>query len=214
MTIRPALVPGIPDDVEVRRSDRRRRSVSAFREGGRTIVVVPSRMSVREAARHANELHARLQRKALQVTPTDDDLALRAAELSHRFLPGAPTPSSIRWNSRQQSRWGSCTSLEGTIRLSTRLQGMPDFVVDYVIVHELSHLLVPDHGPRFQQLVNRYPDTARAVAFLEGFEFAKANLSSSDVTPSDARTECVVDVKEPKVNSDPTPQPTVQRFEP
>jgi predicted metal-dependent hydrolase len=55
------------------------------------------------------------------------------------------------------------------IRLSSRLQALPGWVVDYVLVHELAHLLEPGHGPAFHRLVERYPRAERAEGFLEGF---------------------------------------------
>ena len=74
----------------------------------------------------------------------------------------------MRWVTNQNTRWGSCTPSEGSIRLSHRLQGMPEYVVDYVLLHELAHLLVPGHGPRFWRLLEAYPRTERARGYLEG----------------------------------------------
>ena len=99
--------------------------------------------------------------------------------LSERYLDGQAEPSSVVWSARQNSRWGSCTPADGTIRLSTRLQGMPDWVVDYVLVHELAHLLQPGHDPAFWALVGRYPRTERARGFLEGVAMA-AQLELTD----------------------------------
>ena len=92
-------------------------------------------------------------------------------DLSQRFFDGVaepPVPVSVRWSDRQQRRWGSCTPAEGTIRLSRRLEGMPTWVLDYVLVHELAHLLVPDHSRRFWEYVERYPLAERAKGFLMG----------------------------------------------
>jgi predicted metal-dependent hydrolase len=72
----------------------------------------------------------------------------------------------------QQRRWGSCTPADRSIRLSSRLQGMPEYVVDYVLVHELAHLVEPSHDARFWALVARYPRAERARGFLEGVELA------------------------------------------
>jgi predicted metal-dependent hydrolase len=88
--------------------------------------------------------------------------------LSRRFLAGLAVPSSVRWVSNQGSRWGSCTPVDGSIRLSDRLSGMPEWVVDYVLVHELAHLLEIGHGPRFQALVSHYPKAERARGYLLG----------------------------------------------
>jgi predicted metal-dependent hydrolase len=70
--------------------------------------------------------------------------------------------------SNQVKRWGSCSSHDRTIRLSDRLHGMPQWVVDYVLVHELAHLIEANHGPRFHALLANFPHTERAKGFLEG----------------------------------------------
>ena len=80
----------------------------------------------------------------------------------------------MRWVDNQHRRWGSCTPADRSIRLSSRLRAMPDYVVDYVLVHELVHLLEPSHGERFWELVGRYPRAERARGFLEGVELASA----------------------------------------
>jgi predicted metal-dependent hydrolase len=98
----------------------------------------------------------------------DDELAVRAAQLSEQYLGGRAAPDTVRWVTNQNSRWGSCTPSEGSIRLSHRLQGMPEYVIDYVLLHELAHLLVPGHGPRFWKLLDSYPRTERARGYLEG----------------------------------------------
>ena len=49
---------------------------------------------------------------------------------------------------------------------------MPDYVVDYVLLHELAHLQVPDHGPEFEALLTAFPRLLEARAFLAGVDFA------------------------------------------
>lgn len=100
--------------------------------------------------------------------PGDSELAERAHRLSAQYLDGRASPTTVRWVTNQNTRWGSCTPSEGSIRLSHRLQGMPEYVIDYVLVHELAHLLVPGHGPRFWELLKAYPRTERARGYLEG----------------------------------------------
>ena len=75
----------------------------------------------------------------------------------------------MRWVGNQNQRWGSCTPDTQEIRLSTRLQPMPAWVVDYVLVHELAHLYVSDHSAAFWDLVGHYPQTERARGFLDGW---------------------------------------------
>ena len=114
----------------------------------------------------------RLAAKENRRRPTDEALLERAKELSAKYLHGRAMPASVRWVDNQQHRWGSCTPENGTIRISTRLKGLPEWVINYVIIHELVHLLVPSHGARFWALVEQYPKAERARGFLEGFSAA------------------------------------------
>ncbi|WP_228395300.1 M48 metallopeptidase family protein [Modestobacter roseus] len=159
--------------VEVRRSARRRRTVTAYREGGRTIVLIPAAFSAAEERRWVDQMVAKLQtreERRKRTLGSDDDLMARARQLSDAHLDGRAVPVSVRWVDNQNRRWGSCTPADGTIRLSSRLRGMPEFVVDYVLVHELAHLLEPNHDQRFWALVHAYPRAERALGFLEGVE--------------------------------------------
>ncbi|MEV5505966.1 M48 metallopeptidase family protein [Streptomyces orinoci] len=154
--------------VEVRRSARRRRTVSAYREGDRTIVLIPARMSDAEERRWVKVMLERLAAQESKRMLGDAELADHAARLSEQYLGGRARPDTVRWVTNQNTRWGSCTPAEGSIRLSHRLQGMPEYVVDYVLLHELAHLLVPGHGPDFWRLLEAYPRTERARGYLEG----------------------------------------------
>jgi len=78
----------------------------------------------------------------------------------------------VRWVDNQRYRWGSCTPEDASIRISERVRGMPDWVIDYVILHELVHLIVPTHGSYFWALVGRYPKAERARGYLEGVSAA------------------------------------------
>jgi hypothetical protein len=121
----------------------------------------------------------RLATQEVRRRPSDRVLFARAHELSARFFNGAADPATVRWVGNQQHRWGSCTPSDRSIRLSARLRGMPTYVIDYVLVHELAHLFVPGHGPQFWQLVSRYPKAERARGYLEGAA-AAAGLQLSD----------------------------------
>lgn len=160
-------------DVEVRRSARRTRTVTAFREGGRIVVAVPARLSRAEEREWVDRMVAQLQRKEARRRPSDAALAERARLLSERYLDGRAHPSSVQWSARQQRRWGSCSPDDRSIRISARLKGVPEWVLDYVLVHELAHLLHADHDAAFWAAVGRYPHTERAKAFLEGVEWAE-----------------------------------------
>jgi predicted metal-dependent hydrolase len=169
--------------VEIRRSRRRRRTVSAYRDGDGTIVVLlPARMSKAEERQWVTTMVARLERSEERRRPTDEALARRAEQLSVRYLEGLARPDSVRWVDNQQHRWGSCTPADRTIRLSSRLHGMPGWVVDYVLLHELAHLLEPGHTAGFWRMVDRFPKSERAKGFLEGMALAaKWDMSADDV---------------------------------
>jgi predicted metal-dependent hydrolase len=111
----------------VRRSARRRKTVSAYREGDRTIVLVPARMSKAQEQRWVEAVLDKLAAKeSRRARGGDAELAERAERLSAQYLGGRARPGSVRWVTNQNTRWGSCTPAEGTIRLSHRLRGMPD----------------------------------------------------------------------------------------
>lgn len=180
MSVRSPIVVGMGSpDVEVRRSRKRRRTVSAYREGGRTIVLIPARFTKAEEQQWVDTMLERLAKGDRKRRPGDAQLRTRSAELSQRYLGGQAKPISIRWVTNQNSRWGSCTPADGTIRISTRVRGMPGYVLDYVILHELAHLLSPGHGPDFWRLLAGYPRLERARGYLEGVA-ATAGLDLSD----------------------------------
>jgi len=167
--------------VEVRRSKRRRRTVSAYREGDRIVVLIPASLTRRQEAEWVETMVARVERAEARRRPTDDDLMRRAEALSRTWLEGRARPGSVRWVDNQRSRWGSCTPVDRTIRLSSRLRDMPGWVVDYVLVHELAHLLEAGHDARFWAWVDRYPHAERAKAWLDGYS-AGARLEGADGT--------------------------------
>jgi predicted metal-dependent hydrolase len=168
--------------VEVRRSQRRRRTVSAYRDGERVVVLIPDQFSRAEESEWVDKMLARLAAREQRARRTDSELSARAQRLIERFMPEharRATPASVRWVHNQNGRWGSCTPADRTIRISHRIQEMPDWVVDYVLLHELAHLVVPSHNARFWDLVGRYPKAERARGYLEGIS-AATGLAYSD----------------------------------
>ena len=164
--------PASPPDVEVRRSRRRRRTVSAYRDGDRIVVLIPAAMSKRDEATWVADMVARIERQEKRRLRSDDDLVARAAKLNDLYLGGLAVPASVRWVTNQNARWGSCTPGDRTIRLSDRLQKVPGWVVDYVLVHELAHLLESGHTPALWAWVDRYPRADKAKGYLEGYSAA------------------------------------------
>ncbi|MCW2759741.1 MAG: hypothetical protein JWO46_3487 [Nocardioidaceae bacterium] len=170
-------------EVEVRRSRRRTRTVSAYRKDGKVIVMIPARFSRAEETRWVDAMVARLEKQRSRQRRSDTDLMARARQLGREH--DLREPSSVRWVTNQNSRWGSCTPADGTIRLSHRLREMPAWVVDYVLVHELAHLEVLHHDAAFWAIVDRYPRAERAKGYLEGVA-AAAHLEIEDDVPEGA----------------------------
>lgn len=158
--------------VEVRRSRRRRRTVSAYRDGDRIVVLIPAAMSPAEEAEWVTQMVERVERAERRRHLTDEDLMKRAQHLNDRYFGGLALPESVRWVDNQHARWGSCTPSDRSIRLSARLQGMPSWVIDYVLVHELAHLFEPHHNERFWGWVGRYEKAERAKGYLMGWSAA------------------------------------------
>jgi predicted metal-dependent hydrolase len=148
-------------EVEVVRSARRRKTVQAWEVGDVLRVAIPALMSVAEEERWVREMVRRFERRR---STGQIDLRTRVAALARRYE--LPHPRSVEWSERQRSLWGSCTPDDRSIRLSIELTHEPGWVLDYVIVHELAHLVHGNHGPDFWALVGRYPRAERARGWL------------------------------------------------
>ena len=147
--------------VEVVRSARRQRTVSARQVGDTLRVSIPASMTEAEERRWVDEMVRRLERRSRAAAV---DLGARARALASRH--DLPRPASVRWADDQRHRWGSCTPADGAVRVSTRVAAFPPWVLDYVLVHELAHLVVPVHYAAYWALVARYPKAERARGFL------------------------------------------------
>jgi predicted metal-dependent hydrolase len=153
-------------EVKIIRSKKRAKTVSAREVDGVFVVQAPLQMSETELQPIIERLQNRWQKRQVKGELDDGALQRRAQELNRQYFAGKLKWNSIRWVTNQNSRHGSCTPSNGTIRLSHRLSTMPAFVRDYVIVHELAHLVEANHGPKFWKLVNRFPKTERARGYL------------------------------------------------
>lgn len=150
-----------PFDVEVIRSAKRKKSSQARLRGGVLEVRIPSWFSDRQERETVDHFVEKFERSQ---TSKLIDLDARAEHLANDL--DLPHPVSIAWVSNQRDRWGSCTPSHRTIRLSDRLAAFPSWVIDYVIVHELAHLIEPNHSERFWAIVARYPLAERARGYL------------------------------------------------
>jgi predicted metal-dependent hydrolase len=157
-------------EVRVIKSSRRRRSISAYREHGAIVIQVPARLSNSKIQEVIPEMVEKILSREAREKMSDKALFDRALELLNQYLPEFRVrPVSVVWRSMNE-RWGSCTTLDRTIRISDRLNGAPSYVVDYLLIHELIHLEIPDHGGEFEKLLARFEESELANAFLDGYE--------------------------------------------
>ncbi len=167
--------------VLVVRSRKRRKTVQAREVDGQLRILIPAWMSAADEARWVAEMQRRMARR--NPTVDDETLRRRAAALARTYR--LPVPASIKWSDRQGRRWGSCTPSTGTIRISARLAEAPSWVLDYVVVHELAHLVVAAHDARFHALVGRYARCQRAQGFLDAWGMLPDSDAGSVITGID-----------------------------
>ena len=171
----------VAPEVEVRRSRRRKRTVSAYRRDGKVIVMIPDRFTRAEEAEWVTTMLQRLDKSEQRRRRTDDQLTRRAARAVPR-IPAQQGAGHLRaLGGQHDDPVGLLHDSSGEIRLSDRLQTMPAWVVDYVLLHELAHLIEPGHNKRFWHWVDRYPRSERAQGYLEGVAHAVA----MDLPPCD-----------------------------
>jgi hypothetical protein len=147
----------------------------------RVDIECPATIGQREEAEWRQRVLSRVQTRLARLTRIDDAALNARAKALARTHFGRDLPlTSAAWSDRQHARWGSCSPQAGAIRLSGRLRPMPSWVRDYVLVHEMAHLVVPDHSPRFWELVHKYPHAERARGFLAGYDYRDGPTASAD----------------------------------
>jgi predicted metal-dependent hydrolase len=172
-------LPGIGEgEIIVIRSKRRKRNLSAYRQGGRIVISIPASMSKADERAMVPEMIAKIRSQEAARTPSESALADRIDSLLREHAPEiAERPLSVSWRAMRE-RWGSCTSVDRTIRISDRLQLAPEYALDYVLFHEAIHLAHSDHGEEFTAILARFPDGELASAYLDGYEAAERALAA------------------------------------
>ena len=168
-------LPGISEgEIVVIRSTRRKRNIAAYRQGGQIIVSIPARLSKADERAVVPEMVAKIRASEASRAIDESVLASRLTSLLALWAPEiTEKATSVTWKRAMNERWGSCTSVDGTIRISERLQRVPEYVLDYVLFHEGIHLRFGDHGSAFQEMIARFPKSDLAQAYLDGYEAAE-----------------------------------------
>ena len=176
-TLEDETLPGISEgEIIVIRSTRRKKNISAYRQGGRIVVSIPARMSKADERAMVPEMVAKIRAQEAAATMSEESLQKRIGELLSEFAPEISSrPASVNWRAMRE-RWGSCTGIDRSIRISDRLKGAPD----YVLFHEAIHLDIFDHGPEFKAMLARFPQEELAEAYLSGYEAAENALAAPE----------------------------------
>jgi len=155
--------------VKILRSKRRKRTISARMLKDILVVRAPENIPESRLEKAITDLKERIERKQLkEELNKDENLVRRAKEFNLEYFENKLKIDSIEYVTNQNSKFGCCDYRAGRIRISHRISAMPQWVRDYVIIHELAHLAVPDHSQAFWEIVNRYKLTERARGYLLG----------------------------------------------
>jgi predicted metal-dependent hydrolase len=167
--------------VRIITSRKRRRTVAARLRSGVLELLVPATMPIAERQHWAEVMSKRLERRAERRKATDQRLEERAERLNERHFDGRLTWTSIGF-ADMDHQWGSCSFTDGAIRIARRAAELPEWVLDYLLVHELAHLVHSDHGREFHALEDRYPLTERAKGYLLALDsIAALQLGADEV---------------------------------
>ena len=146
-------------NIKIIRSKKRKKTIQARQVGNTLEILAPAHLSNEELAPHIENLMGRIERRRQAGKLDDNVLQKRAVAFNEQYFKGRLKWHSIRWVTNQDKRFGSCTPARGTIRISHRVAELPNFVRDYILIHELAHLVEPNHGENFWALVNQYHKT-------------------------------------------------------
>ncbi|MGF1505898.1 MAG: M48 family metallopeptidase [Anaerolineae bacterium] len=167
----------------VRRDGRLKKSARWERQTDGVILLrVPNRTPERQVKNLLNDVLKQVEKQAAEraeraARRTAADLQARAERVNEHYFDGEIEWAAIRWVSNMKTRLGSCTNggpTDGHIRISDKIKNWPDWVIDYVVAHELAHRKYPNHSPDFwAYLSGAYPLTERARGFIEGVAFGR-----------------------------------------
>jgi predicted metal-dependent hydrolase len=153
--------------VKIIRSHRRKRTVSARLDKDVLLVSAPLMISGERLGRIIDDLKSRFERKKLkEELDQKQDLTEIAATLNQEYFDNKLKINSIVYAPNQNRQFGCCSYREGNIRISHRVGLMPKWVRNYVLVHEMAHLVVPNHSRAFWEIVARYKLAERARGYL------------------------------------------------
>ncbi len=152
--------------VRIIRSNRRKKTIQAKMKQGILYVYVPAGLSSRQEEKWIRVMLERFEKKQrYRLLNTNGALIRRAQEINNRFFDGNLV-FDIEFVTNQTAKFGCCDTRHKKIRISDRVARMPSWVQDYVLIHELAHLLYPNHSKQFWKKVHTYRFAERAKGYL------------------------------------------------
>lgn len=154
-------------EVKIIRSPRRRRSVSARLVNDLLLVNAPLMLSDERLDKIISGFKLKFARKKLKTElDKEKNLADLASRLNAQYFENKLKIESIEYVTNQNSRYGCCNYHTAKIRISHKIGLVPKWVRKYVLIHEMAHLIEPNHSREFWDIVSRYKLTERARGYL------------------------------------------------
>jgi len=155
------------DKVEIIRSARRRRTVSGRLVNGLLLVSAPLKFPQERLDKIITGFKLKFARKKLKAElDKEQNLLELASALNAQYFGNKLKLESIEYVTAQNSKFGCCNYRTAKIRISHKIGMMPKWVRKYVIIHEMAHLIQPNHSRAFWDIVSRYKLAERARGYL------------------------------------------------
>ncbi len=154
-------------EVKIIRSRRRRRTIGARMVKDTLLVSAPVALSQERLDKVIADFKIKFEKKMLKrELERKQNLVEIAAKLNEKYFQNKLKINSIEYVTGQNSKFGCCDYSNARIRVSHRVGLMPAWVRDYVLIHEMAHLLESNHSRAFWEIVARYELAERARGYL------------------------------------------------
>jgi len=159
-------------EVKIIRSQRRKRSVGARLVNDLLLISAPLSLSQDKLDEIIGDFKLKFSRQKLKNELGKEKNLLNLAKiLNKQYFNNQLKIKGIEYSINQNSRFGCCNYHTAKILISHKIGLMPKWVRKYVLVHEMAHLIEPNHGRVFWEIVGRYKLAERARGYLMAFGF-------------------------------------------
>jgi len=154
-------------EVKITRSRRRKRWVGARLVNDLLLINAPLALSQEHLDKIISDFKLKFARQKLRnELDKDKNLLDLSSALNRQYFDNKLKIVSIEYSTNQNSRFGCCNYRTAKIRISHKIGLMPKWVRKYVLMHEMAHLIEPNHSRAFWDIVSRYKLTERARGYL------------------------------------------------